>query len=78
MSYTDKLKPCPHCGSDAHYRGDPGQWMDDSRYVQLELGCCAIITETIGWRRARDMTVQEREIELKNRLSDIWNKRHEG
>jgi len=34
------------------------------------------MTETIGWRKARDMSVSERESEMKKELKSRWNQRH--
>jgi Restriction alleviation protein Lar len=77
MSETHLL-PCPFCGDEPVITGDTSHWMDDARYVQLSIVCCSTMTETIGWRRARDMTVTERDVELRARLTDSWNKRYLG
>lgn len=74
---NDKLKPCPFCGGQPAFTGDAGQWCDWGRYVGLSLGCCAQITQQIGWRRARDMTPSERGAELHATLTEAWNKRNE-
>ena len=73
---TEPLKPCPHCGSFPDFVGDASEWKDDHRYVELSLGCCAMMTEAIGWKRARDMSAAERESDLRQRLTEAWNKRH--
>jgi hypothetical protein len=73
MSAT--LKPCPFCGGDPYFEGDTGDWKDDCRYVQLSLTCCATMTEGIGWRKARDMTVPARDAELRETLTARWNTR---
>lgn len=70
------LLPCPFCGGVPSFQGDAADWKDDSRYVELSLGCCAIMTEGIGWRKARDMTVAARTAELESALSKRWNTRH--
>lgn len=72
-----KLHPCPFCGSDPWFEGDAGEWKDESRYVELSLKCCATMTEIIGWMRARDMTVDQRDAELRERLAKAWNTRHD-
>lgn len=71
------LKPCPFCGSNPNFTGDASVWKDDSRYVELSLECCSSMTEAIGWRRARDMTVEARTTELKTSLTNRWNTRHD-
>ena len=71
------LKPCPFCGSDPSFTGDASVWRDDSRYVELSLECCSSMTEAIGWWRARDMSTAERDAELRQRLTERWNTRHE-
>lgn len=69
------LVPCPFCGSDPWFEGSASEWKDDHRYVELTLKCCASMTEAIGWRKARDMTVEARESELKAQLTASWNTR---
>lgn len=70
-----QLKGCAHCGSTPVYEGDPADWHDDSRYVQLSLVCCVTMVETIGWRQARDMSVNERRALMESRLAARWNTR---
>ena len=53
-------------------------WRDDNRYVELSLTCCATMTEAIGWRRARELTVEASTAELKASLASRWNKRADG
>lgn len=69
------ILPCPFCGGQPWFSGDAARWKDENRYVELNLECCAIMNQTIGWQRAREMTVAERTNELKIRLIEIWNKR---
>ncbi len=68
--------PCPFCGEEPHFSGDASEWKDDARYVEMSLGCCATMTEGMGWRKARDMTVAARTAELQSALSKRWNTRH--
>jgi len=72
------LQPCPFCGNQPNFGGDAADWKDDNRYVQLSLGCCVQMNETIGWRKARDMTLEARTAELKARLIERWNTREEA
>lgn len=72
---VQELEPCPFCGNKPHFFGDVTDWKDDHRYVELSLGCCAMMTEGIGWRKARDMTVEARNTDLRDRLSANWNRR---
>lgn len=69
------LLPCPFCGQSPQFEGDPGEWKDDSRYVELSIACCVTMTETIGWRRAREMSVKERDAVLRGQLTARWNAR---
>ena len=73
---SNQLLPCPFCGGTPHFDGNAADWQDESRYVELSLKCCATMTEAIGWRRARDMTVEARTAELQTKLTDCWNTRH--
>jgi len=75
---THELKPCPFCGDTPSFTGDAGKWRDESRYVELSIECCVTMTEAIGWRKARDMTVNERTEELQTKLSERWNNRYIG
>lgn len=70
------LKECPFCGGEPWFKGSAADWKDDRRYVELSLICCVQMTETIGWMRARDMLVRERDKELRERLSLKWNTRY--
>lgn len=72
---AEHLQPCPFCGDEPWFEGDASAWKDDSRYVEMSLGCCARITDTIGWRLARDMTHEARTERLKAKLSEAWNRR---
>lgn len=74
---SSKPNPCPFCGGTPFFEGDAAEWKDDSRYVELSLSCCATMTEQIGWRRARDMTVEQRKAELEATLIERWNTRIE-
>jgi Zn finger protein HypA/HybF involved in hydrogenase expression len=75
MSDPAPLKPCPFCGNEPSFQGNPADWKDESRYVELSLGCCVVMSEQIGWRRAREMTVEARTVELEGRLRLKWNTR---
>jgi hypothetical protein len=70
------LLPCPFCGGEPYFEGNAADWKDDNRYVELSLRCCAVMTEAIGWRRARDMTVNARTAELQAKLTKAWNNRN--
>lgn len=72
-----ELKPCPFCGGTPYFEGDTNEWQDGSRYVELSLTCCATMTESIGWRKARDMTIEERSAELRAKLTSNWNTRYD-
>jgi hypothetical protein len=67
--------PCPFCGGTPDFEGNAADWKDESRYVELSITCCATMTEAIGWRRARDMTVEARTAELQAKLTEAWNRR---
>jgi len=69
------MKSCPFCGEEPSFSGDVSVWHDLSRYVELSLECCAVMTERIGWPRARDMTIEERDVELRERLVAKWDRR---
>lgn len=69
------LEACPFCGDEPSFSGNASDWKDESRYVELSLGCCVSMTEQIGWRRARDMTHEAKTAELQNRLRLKWNTR---
>ena len=69
------LEACPFCGNEPSFSGDASEWKDESRYVELSLGCCVSMTEQIGWRRARDMTHEAKTAELRSRLQLRWNTR---
>jgi hypothetical protein len=69
------LEACPFCGNEPSFSGNASDWKDESRYVELSLGCCVSMTEQIGWRRARDMTHEAKTAELQNRLRLKWNTR---
>ncbi len=69
------LEACPFCGDEPSFSGSASDWKDESRYVELSLGCCVSMTEQIGWRRARDMTHEAKTAELQNRLRLKWNTR---
>ena len=59
----------------ACFSGDASEWRDESRYVELSLGCCVSMTEQIGWRRAQYMTHEAKTAELCSRLRSKWNTR---
>lgn len=73
-----KILNCPFCGEKPWFEGDASEWKDESRYVELSLTCCSTMTETIGWMRARDMSISERTKELTQRLTERWNKRFDN
>lgn len=73
---TKELLSCPFCGGAPYFEGDAADWKDESRYVELSLTCCATMTEALGWRRARDMTVEARTAELTDKLATRWNTRY--
>ena len=73
---SSNLLPCPFCGGLPYFEGDAKDWKDDHRYVELSLTCCVTMCETIGWKRARDMTIEARNKELQIRLTDKWNTRY--
>jgi len=72
---ANHLQPCPFCGDEPWFEGDASVWKDDRRYVEMSLGCCARITDMLGWKLARDMTHEARTERLKVKLSDAWNRR---
>ena len=72
---TEELKPCPFCGSAPVFTGNVLDWKDDCRYVELTIECCASITRGIGWKKARDMSIPEREAALRSELTEAWNLR---
>lgn len=72
----DDFLSCPFCGSAPWNEGDAAQWKDDNRYVQMKLVCCVTMSSAIGWKRARDMTVEQRAKEMKEALLNRWNTRH--
>jgi hypothetical protein len=69
------VEACPFCGNEPSFSGNASEWKDESRYVELSLGCCVSMTEQIGWRRARDMTHEAKTAELRSRLRSKWNTR---
>lgn len=73
--FKQVLEACPFCGNEPSFSGDASEWKDESRYVELSLGCCVSMTEQIGWRRARDMTHEAKTAELRSRLQLRWNTR---
>ena len=72
---TLELKPCPHCGSQPWF--SDVQNMDERRYEEKKLECCAVYSASIGWRRYKDMTAQAIDAELTADLIEQWNKRYE-
>lgn len=70
-----KLLPCPFCGDTPQFKGSAEDWQDEHRYVELSLTCCVTMTEAIGWRQAKDLTVEARTSELQTRLTKLWNTR---
>jgi hypothetical protein len=73
-----ELEKCPHCGESPSFEGSASNWKDDNRYVELSLTCCATMTEAMGWRQARELTVAQRTEFLKERLTKRWNTRVEA
>lgn len=71
---TEALKPCPFCGNQPHFT--KVEWKDESRYVEVELRCCVIMSEALGWMRARDMTKEQQQAELESHLTLCWNTRY--
>lgn len=71
------MKTCPFCGNQPAFEGNAGVWQDDSRYVELSLVCCVRMTESLGWRKARQMTVEERTKVLKELLIARWDTREQ-
>lgn len=75
MKMTEDLIGCPFCGDIPYFTGDGDNWQDENRYVEMGLSCCISMTESIGWRKARDMTTKERQDQLSQRLLERWNER---
>ena len=67
--------PCPFCGEEPHFEGDPNYWGDEGYYVEMSLTCCSTMNEAIGWKRGREMTSAARAAELKAKLTEAWDKR---
>jgi hypothetical protein len=74
---SDSIKTCPFCGDTPWFEGDAADWQDDCRYVQLTLKCCVTMTAAIGWKRAREITVEARTTEMQSNLIDRWNARYD-
>ena len=72
---NELFTPCPFCGEQPWFAGDTAEWKDEGRYVELSLRCCVRMSEAIGWRLGRDMTVEERTAQLKASLTKRWNTR---
>lgn len=75
MSEKTHLLPCPFCGSEPSFQGDGSSWVDERRYVSMQLGCCVSMSADVGWGRAHKMTPQQIEAELRERLTAQWNQR---
>lgn len=73
--HNEDLKDCPFCGCTPYFSGDVSDWQDDGRYIQLTIGCCVSMTESIIWRKARDMSPAAIDKELRERLTERWNTR---
>ena len=69
--------PCPFCGdSEPVFEGNGECWYDDYRYVEMKIECskcCVSIYEIMGWVKAREMSSEEREVEMKDNLTKKWN-----
>jgi len=72
---NEPLIPCPFCAEQPWFAGDTSEWHDEGRYVQLSIRCCIRMTEAIGWKVARDMTVEARTAQLQASLTKRWNTR---
>lgn len=70
-----ELKSCPWCGGKPTFYGP--EWDDDNRYVRMELGCCAKMTDSLTWSQARGITPNLVKETLTQTLTAIWNDRYE-
>jgi hypothetical protein len=70
---SNSLTPCPFCDNLPQFVYDG--WQDERRYVQMRLTCCAEMTASIGWNKARDMTEKDIKTELTEHLAKQWNTR---
>jgi|WetSurMetagenome_2_1015567.scaffolds.fasta_scaffold24997_4 hypothetical protein len=68
-----ELKPCPFCG-DIPTISDP-EWMDDRRYIAIDIICCIKMKILLGWEEAKDLSSLEIEQNLKEEAIKEWNTR---
>lgn len=67
------LLDCPFCGGTPKF--STANERDDRRYVAMELECCVVMTDSIGWGRFKSMTDDEIKAELTASLTKTWNTR---
>lgn len=70
--------PCPFCGAEPVFEGNGECWHDDYRYIEMKIecsNCCVSIYEIMGWVKAREMSIEEREVQIKSNLIAKWNTR---
>lgn len=68
------VKPCPFCGSQPRF--SDVEYIDDRRYVQMELECCVTMSAVLGYQKYSGMTDKAIHAVLTDRLTKHWNIRN--